>query len=435
MSKPPALDHVKLQRRLGGEELRALRERMRAHFERGADDSDNMLTLNRLAPGEYEAIALLLGLKARASRSLRIDVATLDDALRHAGIASSLREALEAIDGPIVNRAAIRAAANARWATVRRTGERPAPLAAWLATTPASATLKRVSRQDPDAAERLLGQVQAVLRHLPARGLTRAQLAANALGSAHALDGGEPVATLVLGVLRHAVREKIPEPNLLPDTDGGQHAEKPAERARDIWALSGVLVNELARPALHLNLPASQPPSVPGEPGYLSLRRLLRSRITWSVAGRIVFVCENPNIVAIAADRWGAACAPLVCTEGMPAAAQRVLLTQLADAGATLCYHGDFDWPGIHIANHVFMSFGATPWRMGADDYVAGVRSIPPKERDLPGSRVVAAWDESLAEAMRNHGLAIEEEAIAATLMEDLGDHADSLRVAGPASA
>ena len=45
---------------------------------------------------------------------------------------------------------------------------------------------------------------------------------------------------------------------------------------------------------------------------------------------------SDPNIVSIAADRLGAACAPLVCTDGMPAAAQRVLLKQLSDAGAKL---------------------------------------------------------------------------------------------------
>jgi uncharacterized protein (TIGR02679 family) len=421
MSKDSTLDLVKLQRRLGGDELRALRERMRSHFERGTEDSDNgTLNLNRLTAAEYEAVALLLGLGSRASKSLRIEVAKFDAALNHAGMASSLREALEAIDGPLVNRAAVRAATNARWAAVRRAGERPPVLATWLATPTASATLKRVARQDADTADGLLGQVEAVLHHLPARGLTRAQLAADALGSAHALDGGEPVATLVLAVLRHAVREKIPEPALLPRTDDTQDAEKPAERARDIWALSGVLVNELARPALHLNLPALQPPGAPGEPGYLSLRQLLRSRIPWSVAARFVFVCENPNIVAIAADRLGAACSPLVCTEGMPSAAQRVLLTQLAEAGAMLRYHGDFDWAGIHIANYVMRSFGALPWRFGAMDYLEAASSMSRKERDLDVTAVAATWDSSLAEHMRHHGLAIEEEAVAASLMEDL---------------
>jgi hypothetical protein len=49
-----------------------------------------------------------------------------------------------------------------------------------------------------------------------------------------------------------------------------------------------------------------------------------------------VFVCENPNIAAIAADRLGA-------------------------AGARLLYHGDFDWAGLVIANFVMREFGAEP--------------------------------------------------------------------------
>lgn len=100
-----------------------------------------------------------------------------------------------------------------------------------------------------------------------------------------------------------------------------------------------------------------------GEPGYLSLRRLLRSPPAWAVADVTVYVCENPNLMAIAADRVGARCAPLVCTDGMPAAAQRTLLAQLAQAGARLRYHGDFDWAGLRIANHVMRTWEARPWR------------------------------------------------------------------------
>ena len=104
----------------------------------------------------------------------------------------------------------------------------------------------------------------------------------------------------------------------------------------------------------------------PGEPVHLSLRSLLRRPPTWHVAQRDVFVCENPNIVAIAADRLGAACAPLACTDGMPSAAQQTLLAQLAAAGARLRYHGDFDWPGLVIGNFVMREFGAEPWRFGS---------------------------------------------------------------------
>ena len=41
-----------------------------------------------------------------------------------------------------------------------------------------------------------------MLQRLPANGITRSQLAADALGDAHALDNGQAAATLVLAVWR-----------------------------------------------------------------------------------------------------------------------------------------------------------------------------------------------------------------------------------------
>ena len=134
-----------------------------------------------------------------------------------------------------------------------------------------------------------------------------------------------------------------------------------------------------------------------------------------------VYVCENPNLVAIAADRVGARCAPLVCTDGMPAAAQRTLLAQLAQAGAQLRYHGDFDWPGLRIANHVMRTWEARPWRFMARDYEAAATDAPQARHALNVTGVEAAWDDALAPAMRRHGVAIAEEAVAASLLEDLG--------------
>ena len=104
----------------------------------------------------------------------------------------------------------------------------------------------------------------------------------------------------------------------------------------------------------------------------------------------------------------------------MPAAAQRVLLTQLADAGAELLYHGDFDWAGIHIANNVMRLCAATPWRFESDDYSQAFGSCPQKERDLSDTTVTASWDASLGAVMQLHGLAIPEEAVASLLIDDL---------------
>jgi uncharacterized protein (TIGR02679 family) len=182
-----------------------------------------------------------------------------------------------------------------------------------------------------------------------------------------------------------------------------------------------VLVNELARPALFLNLPAAGGGTFAaeaGEPAYATLRRLLRTPPGLAVAGRTVYVCENPNLLAIAADRLGARCAPLVCTDGMPAAAQRTLLLQLAGAGASLLYHGDFDWPGLRIANLVVRSFGARPWRFAAADYAEAAGTCPGLA--LTGPPAPAAWDPALAPAMQERGLAVPEEALAAALLEDL---------------
>ena len=411
--------NAKLERLLGGPALASLRQRLRRQFERhGEGPAANMLLLSQLSVTEHEALALLTGRPARPTRSVRIDVARLDDSLLAAGIAGSLREALEQLDGPIVNPNIQRAEAEAVWSGMAGAVRRDARLQAWAQTPAAGSLLKRLVRQDAVAAEALLVQADAVLQQLPAIGLTRAQLAAQTLGNAHALDAGQPAASVVLAAWRLAEASAVSGAEANDDD-----APAADERSRDVWARAGILVNELARPVLLLNLPllaGSRAPWTAGEPAYLSLRQLLRTPPAWAVAGQAVFVCENPNLLAIAADRLGALCAPLVCTDGMPAAAQRCLLTQLADAGARLRYHGDFDWPGIQIANHVVRTWPAQPWRLAAGDYEAAAQAAPHAQRNLPDTGVAAVWDAQLAPAMHRHGLAIAEEALADSLIEDL---------------
>lgn len=425
MEKPQSLD-PRLERLLGDAELDALRLRMRRHFERKDRDAEKgTLHLTKLSPIEHEALSLLTGSPSRSTQSVRIDIGQLDTALRNAGIASSLRDALELIDGPIVNRAAVKAELQARWSGVTRANPLHPTLSTWLQTPPATSLLKRLARQDPDTASRLLERADAVLRCLPADGLTRAQLAADALGNAHALDNGQPAATLVLAALQHSDNDTARMQDALDEAEEAVNdTRRLSERVRDIWARAGVLVNELARPALFLNLPVqaeSVPLGAPGEPGYLSLRQLLRTPIAWSVADQPVYICENPNIVSIAADRLGSACAPLVCTDGMPAAAQRVLLSQLAHAGARLFYHGDFDWAGLHIANHVMRLCDARPWCFQTSDYTHAAATAPHTERDLGETTVEASWDATLVPAMQSYGLAIAEEAVASLLLKELG--------------
>src|SRR5882757_1467044 len=112
----------------------------------------------------------------------------------------------------------------------------------------------------------------------------------------------------------------------------------------------------------------------------------------------------------------------MVCTDGMPAAAQRTLLLQLALAQARLCYHGDFDWPGLRIGNHVMREHGAVSWRFDEADYIAAVGTASGLTQRLEGRVVQASWDDGLAAAMHEHGVAVAEEAVATELLSDLAD-------------
>jgi uncharacterized protein (TIGR02679 family) len=413
MSRPidPRLHKV-----LGGEHLAALRQRLRGHFERAALEAPPAsLRLAGLTGEEREALALLIGRPPSTAKSMQIDIGQVDAALLRAGIAASLREALEQLGGPITHLATEQASLRAAWDSVMTSARHPA-LADSLQKPAVQGLLKRLSGHDTSAALQLLADADAVLQRLPASGMARARLAAETLGDAHALDAGHPAATLVLT----AWRQLADEP---PAADEESNDDSQSgERVRDVWARAGVLVNELARPALFLNLPvhSSGIAWTPGEPGYLSLRKLLRAPPAWAVAGRTVFVCENPNVVAIAADVLGRDCAPLICTDGMPAAAQRTLMAQLVSAGAQLRYHGDFDWSGLQIANHVFRVHGASPWRFHSTDYESAIAKASHARGRLPTVPVEASWNPELAPAMRHHGLMVAEEAVIDLLLQDL---------------
>ena len=361
-----------------------------------------------LATAERRALAGLLGRPVSQADSMRVRLSDIDSALSNAGVAATLREALEALDGPLQDFKAIRMAREEAWSAMLQSVDHPRLKALTMDPTGGS-LLKRFAGNDPQIAAELLENVSRVIERLPERGRPLAHLAATELGNAHALDSGSPVATLVLrafGLDQYAV-------------DG--------ERSRDQWARLGITVNELAAPVLCLNLPTTgdavasgvaRAAAWAGEPFLLTLRMLLRDPPTLDVAGQRVFVCENPSILSIAADRLGPNCAPLICGNGMPAAAQQTLLRQLVASGANLAYHGDFDWPGVRIGNFVMRDLRASAWRFSAEDYVAACAG---STGSLPeGEQIDAAWDAQLGVEMRSRGQAIHEEAVVETLLADL---------------
>jgi uncharacterized protein (TIGR02679 family) len=411
---------ARLQRLLGGAGLAGLRRRLRARYERGAEQ--DAFTLNDLTVAERQALENLLGRPARSAGSMRISRSELDTTVAHAGLAADLRAALEALDGPLTDRRAQDAERQRAWRAVLDGVVEPR-LRELVTATPGAALLKRLAGGDADRGRALLDCACRVLERLPAQGTPLAQLAAEALGDSHALDAGQPVAALVL----RACRGGTASPGAASDREAAGGESPSGERRRDRWARIGVSVNELAAPVLCLNLrahngaPAGKLAAAAaelGQPVHLNLRALLASTPRWEVANVTVYVCENPSVVAIAADRLGSRCAPLVCTDGMPSAAHQTLLRQLGGRGAKLAYHGDFDWPGLRIGNFVIGSFGAVPWRFSTADYRLACTEV-----GLPlakGERVVAVWDTALADALSERGVAVHEEAVAETLLQDL---------------
>lgn len=386
-------------------------ERLRRRLERGRKASGT-ITLRNPTPAERQATDRLLGRPPSRGATLTLRLPELERILRHAELADSLDAAVEALIGPVVDRRARKARLDARWeelfAALTAVDPRP-EVRAWLAERRTRLLARRFSGQEPRRGRELLEQALDVIRRLPALALPLAELAATVTGDSHALDAGRPLGTLAVSAAARIGR--------VDDWHG-------AEARRDVWASVGVLLDELSAPVLVLNLRGDERSltgktlslhAAAGEPCRLSTRQLLRHPLTIAPVPA-VYVCENPTVVAAAAHRLGARGAPLVCIEGQPKTAARLLLAQLAAAGIRLAYHGDFDWAGIRIANLVVARHGAVPWRFTAADY----RKIR-GGTELVGDPVAAAWDPELETAMSEARRAVHEEQVIDDLLADLG--------------
>ncbi len=409
-----AADQTRLKRIFEKPELARLVERLQTRFERGIEGTHLTLADPELA--ERKAIAALFGRPVSRARSLRIAISDLENIVRRGELAPDLRTAIERLRGPLRDLASEKTTEQQAWQAVFETvpSEVIQPgIEAWLEGIRKDGLLKRLAKGNPNTAEVLLHQTLSVLSQLPGRGQTLSTLAANTLGDAHALDPGRPVATLV--------KRAIGQSGI-----GIENGDR-EESERELWASAGVLVGgAVTSTVLALNLPAKgdslsaniiSQANRHGQPLWLTLRQLVRDTVQWQVNQRTVYICENPAVVAEATDRLGPQCAPLVCTYGQPRAAVNHLLLQLREAGAELAYHGDFDWPGITIANGIMRRFGARPWHFDENAY----RHAATKgTMALQGKPVTADWDPGLTLAMKDKKIAIPEERVLDILWEEL---------------
>lgn len=409
-------DEPRLRRLLGGEHTAWLLDRVRRRLELGRPVTGTV-TLAAADPDQRRAMERLLGRRAGAGTSLTVSLDEVDAMLRTSGAApGGLVAAAQALLGGVPDRAAAATAEAEAWATacapLDELVERRPELAPWRAWLDATGMIRRVA-PDPTAATPLVEALVRTLDALPSTGLALGRLAAETTGDAHALDDGRPLSTLSLGAVR--VLAGVP-----PAGDGS------AFERRAAWAAVGVHRDELSSTVLCVGLPGGATTvgrmaalaREAGEPCVLTLRQLGRDRPDLGVGDGLVRVCENPIVLACAADELDTECPPLVCLNGHPSAAALRLLTLLAADGAQLTYHGDFDWGGIRIANALHERFTWHPWRFDAQAYRSALASVT--GGTLTGRPVDAVWDPDLRPLVEQHGIHIQEELMLPELIADL---------------
>jgi uncharacterized protein (TIGR02679 family) len=420
-------DGTRLRRLLGGEPTAWLVRRARDRLE-GGRPLTGTVTLTGATAEQRRAVERLTGRPPRVGTSLSVSLPEVDRVLRESGAApGGLAEAVALLTGPLRDRNRDRTDTASAWTAAfapldDSAAGRP-ELAAWRGWLDATGVVRRLA-PSPDVALAVLDQVAAVLRRLPSRGIPIGRLAAECCGDAHALDDGRPAGTLALSAVRALAG--------LPFA-----ADASADSRREAWASVGVHLDELSSLVLCLGLPGDTHSALgrvlalhreAGQPTMLTLRQL-RCHDDALLAVP-VWICENPVVIAAAADELGSRCPPLVCVGGQPSAAGWRLLDLLAAGGTELRYHGDFDWGGIRIANAVRQRVGQgqsrwQPWRYDREAYetaatavlaVHAVARLP----GLAGEPVATPWDPGLAAAMARHGVRIEEELSLDTLLADL---------------
>jgi len=390
-------------------------QRILARFEKGGLLAQGYVVLSLPTRAERQAVAALLGRTTVRERP-RVDLAELDLRLRERSGVGGLLPVLTRLTGQAPqDRPACRAARESA-------REGPLTLAAELVREPWSqdwvAGMRRtgVLTSRPDA-EQIVRDAARVLGALPAPGaaghtLSRVELGARLLGDAHALDRDRVLHHVILRALAAAAGVPVPT-----SARGREELWAAVRVAPDLvsrtclaWGLRIAGQSVLAR---RLSLAADA-----GDPVHVTDWDLRRADRFVPLTGTRVLVCENPRVLEAVAEQ-AVPGVTVVCTAGEPNWVVDQVLGHLAAGGGDLRYHGDFDWPGIALANRAISRHGLRPWRMTTDDYLQGLSG---GGTTLAGSPVEPTWDQELGAAMRRHRRAVHEESVLTALIDRLGD-------------
>ena len=387
---------------------------LRRRVERG-EPFTGSLRLAGLSELERDAVAELTGQSSR-SNNLALDLAAFDQLIKDTGRFDSLLELIEsAVGGPIENKRAAKRRRTESWHELWDwAAEQVGGIAArhlWLDELRRTGWLKARSHGEPEVARKLMATALRLLDVLPKRGVPLPVFASTHLNNAHALDLDHDLGRLMCRAI--AAANGLPTP-------------RKRSEFRRAWELVGIVPDELSVTVLVLNVPAigsSLTDEVlhahanSGEPCRLTFRQLRLFPPTIEPGNnKSLYVCENPSVIASAADQLGSQGRPLVCVEGQPNLAALRLLAFAVASGWRISYHGDFDSGGIRIANWLYEQFRFAPWRFDAAHY----RQFSINRRNLAKLPPPALWDPELQPAMEAGGYLVEEEHCVDELLRDL---------------
>ncbi len=400
-------------------DLRGFWAELASRLERNGDAWRGRIAVSSLSSHARGVLLALVGTPGRRT----VEARALEAALVDLGVGKDLPDALAALGAPVSSlpqqrRTDRQRRADGRAAAREALAAWPEPWAStWLDEIIGAGVLAGFGREESstlvDAVRRVL---DAIERADSGASISRIDLAAEVLGSSHALDPGtrlERATTRALGHLVAAASGNRVEAERSADAGSGS-----ALPAADPWSQLGVHRSLVSGAALTWRLPLTADGPLATVVRACDELRLpfVVTRLAIDTAGcsfapdAEVLIVENPRVVELAAQRGAAT--PMICANGNPSTTVNLLIDGLLAAGARLRYHGDFDVAGLAMCARMQIR-GVEPWRMSAADYLAALDEADQHGVALPVDHAACEptpWDPTLKSLFDEHRRIVHEE-------------------------